>query len=209
MGKQSTQLAQFVKWEKTTIGPKNTPAVNVTYTRLDGDYAGKELTVRYLVGTLDEASGEVLKSLKAGTKFVVVKEEMPNKSDPKKPYWNLKEFRKADTFVEKPAYTSGKGNYGAKKEYDTTGVKVGAARNNAVAILSATGALSGLSIQKALDLVDEVSFQIVSRQEAQEIRVKKEGIEDADNKKLESDKQNQQSVDLEPEGLAFDDDIPF
>lgn len=204
MGKQSIQLAQFIKWEKTTIGPKNTPAVNVTYTRLDGDYAGKELTVRYLVGTLDEASGEVLKSLKAGTKFVVVKEEIPNKKDPAKPYWNLKEFRKADTFVEKPAYTSGKGNYGAKKEYDTTGVKVGAARNQAIAFLAAT---KGTNF--TLDDVDKIAYEIIKRQQKQEdaVRGGEETTEKINNE--ENDKQNQQAVYLEPEELPFDDDIPF
>lgn len=213
MGKQSIQLCEFVGWEKTTVGAKNTPAVNVNYIRKDGKDAGKQNTVRYLIGTLDDNSGNILKGLKKGDEFVVVKEEVPNTKDPAKPYWNLKEFRAATTFVAKPAYNPGGYGGGAKKEYDTTGVKVGAARNNAVAILSATGALSGLSIQKALDLVDDVSFQIVSRQEAQEIKVKKEGIEDADTKKLEGDKLNKESFDqdLEKQEIEneYDDDIPF
>lgn len=163
----STQLAEFKKWEKTTVGAQNTPAVNVLYKRLDGD-APKDMTVRFLTGKLPEASQKVLKELKEGDKFVVVKEKSGE-------YWNLKEFQAASEWKEKPAYTPNKqwagksgGSY-TKPAYDDTGVKVGAARNQALAYLAATW--KGQE-SFTLDDVDKTAYEIVQRQAAMEANVR-------------------------------------
>lgn len=210
MAKQSIQLCEFVGWEKTTVGAKNTPAVNVNYIRKDGKDAGKQNTVRYLIGTLDDNSGTILKALKKGDEFVVVKEEVPNAKDPSKPYWNLKEFRAATTFVAKPAYNpGGYGGGGAKKEYDTTGIKVGAARNQAIAFLAAT---KGTNFN--LDDVDKVAYEIIKRQQIQEDNIRNNKVDTTTKlRNEENNKQMQQEVDLGlpeiDEELPFDDDIPF
>lgn len=210
MAKQSIQLCEFVGWEKTTVGAKNTPIVNVNYVRKDGKDAGKQSTVRYLIGTLDDNSGTILKGLKKGDEFVVVKEEVPNTKDPAKPYWNLKEFRAATTFVAKPAYNpGGYGGGGAKKEYDTTGIKVGAARNQAIAFLAAT---KGTNFN--LDDVDKVAYEIIKRQQIQEDNIRNNKVDTTTKlRNEENNKQMQQEVDLGlpeiEEELPFDDDIPF
>lgn len=203
MNKISTQLATFVKWEKTTVGAKNLPAVNVHYVRKDGKDAGKEMSVRYLVGTLDESSGAILKTLKEGMDFVIVKEETPNPKDPTRPYWNLKEFKSADGFVPKTAYVphAGYGGAGgAKSEFNTIGIKVGAARNQSIAFLSAT---KGANF--TLDDIDAVAYDIIKRQQVQEDNVKNNTIPTTKvNLANEENDKNNQHFEQEE-----DDDIPF
>jgi len=170
--KQSIQSAQYIKKEQTTVGAQAIPAINVYYTRLDGEKP-QELSVRYLVGKLDEASRAILGTLKKGDKFVVVKEEAPNAKDPAHPFWNLKEFRAADTFVAKPKSTwTGNKSNSEKTPFDNIGVKIGAARNQAIAILG-TALDNGLTLQGYLDKLDALAYDIVKRQAVMEENVRK------------------------------------
>lgn len=195
---KSTQLAEFVKAEKTTVGKNDTPAVNVHYKRLDGEKAGTEMTVRYLVGKLDQDSLAVLKELKPGGKFVVEKEKQGD-------FWNLTGFKPESEFKAKPAYTGGgnhnKGGYnkssGGNSTYDTTGVKVGAARNQAIAYLAATK-----GTKFTLDDVDAVAYDIVNRQQTQEENVRNKTIPGTRDACCDFNEVEQRSQDQ-------DDDIPW
>ncbi len=158
MSDTSTQLAKFVKRESTVVGKNNTPAVNVHYTRIDGE-SPKDMTVRYLVGKLPEASKNVLQTLSTGDEFVVVKQKEGE-------YWNLKEFKTADTFVAPPPKApwggSSSSSSGSKNTtsstYNTAGVKVGAVLHDAVA-LAGTGSTTAKVAKIARELLT-LSYQL-------------------------------------------------
>lgn len=166
--KTSYGLGKYVKHEQIKVGKNGTPAIKVTYIRQDGEQKGKEQSIKYFVGKLDDVSKEILKTASASAGlFNVVKEKKPGDE-----YYNFVKFQAADTFVEKPAstWTGNKGgSWGKseKKEYDTTGVKVGAARNQAIAFLAATK-----GSKFTLDDVDSTAYEIVKRQQAQEDAVR-------------------------------------
>lgn len=207
--KKSQQLGQYTKRESITLGAKATPATKIIYTRLDGDYAGKETNVTYFTGTLDEASTNVLKSLKEGDKFVINKISAPNAKDPTRPFWNLESFSPADTFVEKPAYVPRAGGFTAasKKEYDQTGVKVGAARNQAIALLTGIdflpkGTTIKNAIQTVLDIVDQWAYEIVKRQSAMEDNIRA-GIDITPKLEQALESQQQNRDEYEEEELPF------
>ena len=143
----SKQLAEYIKKETTTVGKNNTPAVNVHYKRLDAE-GTPTMSVRYLVGKLGESSIEVLKGLKAGDKFVVVKQKEGE-------YWNLSEFTSADTYIARPKSTfTPSSSYGARaKSADNTpkstaGVKVGAVLHDAVALAVGAGKPTVTQVEK-------------------------------------------------------------
>lgn len=162
MSDVSYQLGEFIKAEKTVVGKNNTPAINVHYKRLDGMQAGKEMSVRYLAGKLDADSTDVLKALKTGDKFTVVKKKEGE-------YWNLDSFKAEDAHASRPRSAppqSSGGGY-TKTEKDQTGVKVGAARNQAIAYLAATR-----GVQFGLDDIDDIAYEIVKRQQVQEDHVR-------------------------------------
>jgi hypothetical protein len=192
--KISWQLAKFNKWEQTVRGAKATPAITVTYTRIDGDVP-KEQTVTYLKGSLNDGSKEIISKLAKGDVFVVVKETKANPQNPSSPFWNLKEFLSENKWEERPVKTYNK--FGGNKTYDDTGVKVGAARNQAIAFLAAT---KGTNF--TLDDVDLIAYQIIDRQAAQEatIRAKKDEVNNAVN-----EQQNQQAA----QASEDNDEVPF
>lgn len=89
-------------------------------------------------------------------------------------YWNLKKIGKPDTSTQSQKGSSTNSGTSAGK-YDDTGVKVGASRNQAIAFLAAT---KGTNF--TLDDVDQVAYDIVKRQAAQEDNVRK-GVNPYDN----------------------------
>lgn len=165
--KTSVQLAEYIDSKDVDIGPQNIPGREINYKRLDGDEPGKAMAAKYIKGNIPEESRQLLSKLKAGDKFVVVK-QLDGK------WWNLKEFRDGSTWVDKPVkkpWTGGGGGKSfEKKDYDQTGVKVGAARNQAIAFLAAT---KGNNF--TLDDVDSTAYDIVKRQQAQEDNVRSGG----------------------------------
>jgi len=199
--KTSTQLAEFVSADSNvTVGKNNTPGVKVDYKRLDGDEPGKAQSVTYIKGKIPEESRQLLSKLKTGDKFVVVKVKKENEV-----YFNLSEFKDASTWVAPPPkkpWTGGGKSY-EKKEYDQTGVKVGAARNQAIAFLAATK-----GTKFTLDDVDSVAYEIVKRQQTQEDAVRV-GI----NKHQAQDdiirQQQEEQLANEQHNRDLDDDIDF
>jgi hypothetical protein len=162
MGKKSTQLAEFVKMESTTVGKNNTPANVLHYKRLDDD-SNKESKVTFLVGKVPGAS-EVLGAAKVGDHFVLEKEEND------KGFWNASAFKPVTEWKPKPKKEySQSGGYskGEWKPKDETGVKVGAARKQAMTFLAAT---KGKSF--TLDDVDTLAYEMLKRQAAQEAVVR-------------------------------------
>ena len=164
--KISRGLGEYEGASDVKLGKKGTPGKEIKYTGLDGNNKGKAgLKAVYLIGTIDEASRKFLATLKPGGKFVVVKTKKPGEE-----YYNVSGFESAEGYTPKEAWTGnkaggggGKYNPAAKKEYDTTGVKVGAARNQAIAFLSATK-----GAKFTLDDVDVTAYEIVKRQQVQE-----------------------------------------
>jgi len=176
--KRSTQLAEYLYAEEITIGAKKTPGIAIHYKWLNSDDPEKKRTINYFKGGLNPETNpnagdslEVLSKLKKnnGDRFVVVKEEKPNPQNPSQPYWNLREFKDVSTWEDKPVSTFKKWGTsgGVGKTYDDTGVKVGAARNQAIAFLAAT---KGTSF--TLDDVDKTAELIITRQAAQETKLR-------------------------------------
>jgi hypothetical protein len=159
-GAQSKQKAEYVSHTLSKRGKSD--YIELTYKRLDGPNPGAESKTGNFVTALDEASRELIK---AKGEFVVVKTK-----DGK--FWPLTGVLSMDKYVAKPVSTFQKGTYsgGSKSSsgsYDTTGVKVGAARNQAIAFLSATK-----GPKFTLDDVDIVAYDIVTRQAKQEENVR-------------------------------------
>lgn len=190
--KQSVQLAEYLGFKSVEVGAKKIPGVEILYKRLDLEEP-KEQNVRYLIGSLAESSQKVIKSLKQGSRFVVVKKMVQNTKNPSQPYWNLEEFRDVSTWVEKPKYKKEQGG-----QWDQTGIKVGAARNQAIAFLSAT---KGKSF--TLDDVDEVAYEIVARQAKQEEVVR------SGNNSYEINATETHTKDVDVYEDTQDDEVPF
>lgn len=195
--KDGTQSVQLGIYDHFTTDAN---VVTLHYDRDDGDKKGAN-TGKYLKGTLGENSINILKNIKKGDKFVVVKEAKTTKDG--KQFWNVVELRSADTFVAKEKKEwKNKGNY-KKKEYDQTGVKVGAARNQAIAYLTA---IQGDNFD--LDDVDRVAYEIVERQAAMEDNVRKNI-----NPNNSNDMDNNPNVDTalmqQDDDYSDLDDIPF
>jgi len=166
-GTKSTKLGVFVKFEDTTIGKYGTPARIVHYT--DNGEARK---AQYFKGKLDEASVNVLKALKVGDKFTVTKVKAGQ-------YWNLESFGDAANYTPKPAYNGGGGfrKPFEKKEFDNTGIKVGAARNQALqAMLVQADKYKSMTQEKLLDALDDIAIEIYRRQAAMEALLKGEPV---------------------------------
>ncbi len=134
-GTESRQKAEYVSHDPN-IKRGQSPYIEVTYKRLDGEKAGEINKAGAFISALDEASRE---RIKAGGQFVIVKTKVGN-------YWNLTKVDDVSTFVEKPASTYTKKSYGGGggsssggSTYNTAGIKVGAVLHDAVA-LAGTGA---------------------------------------------------------------------
>lgn len=179
--KVSRGLGAFESSNDVKLGKKGTPGKEILYTGLDGNNKGKAgLKAVYLIGTIDDASRKVLASLKSGDKFVVVKTKKPGDE-----YYNVSGFESAEGYTPKAAWTGNKFTEGgastrmsgadrySKKEFDTTGIKVGAARNQAIALLTGIDFFPKATTIKdpmktVLDVVDQWAYEIVKRQQVQE-----------------------------------------
>jgi hypothetical protein len=197
--KSSTQLARYVSHKAVAIGAKQLPGVELTYVRLDGE-TPTESKVTYLKGYLPEPSQTIAKQFTKDYEFVIVKKQTPNPKNPSQPFWNLQEFKDKSEWVEKPKKQWGSGwakpGTTSSKPFDDTGIKVGAARNQAIAFLSAT---KGKAF--SLDDVDATAYEIVKRQAVQEENVRSGKFVAPDVSGHEMATQ-----DLEP---VQDDDIAF
>lgn len=202
MNKQSVQLAEYISFEKAKIGKNQTPGAIIKYKRLD-DGKDKILTVQYFIGQLDENSGEVLKTLKEGgpgTKFVVVKEEggpRPQGGN----YWNLKEFRHADTFVWKTYtnnYNNNNNNNNNKSTYDNLGQQIGNSMTNAV---------NSLGVGKSIDEYKQRALEFVLAKDwiREQVTKQKQETQDRNNENQQAAMQS----DVDQYTEDNDDDIPF
>ncbi len=163
MSRESRQLATL-ETKPTKVGDK----IEFTYTRKDGDSPKSGQKAGQLMSLMSDALKTQLKTLDVGSEVVVVKTESEANAKGVS-YWNLSAIEDAATFVAKPKSTWAGGNKSGyqKKEYDDTGVKVGAARNQAIAFLSAT-----MGNKYTLDDVDTIAYEIVERQAAMESNIR-------------------------------------
>ncbi len=134
-GTESRQKAEYISHD-ANVKRGNSPYIEVTYKRLDGETAGTTCKAGAFVSSLDDTSKSLIK---AGGTFVIVKTKVGN-------FWNLTKVEDVSTFVEKPASTYTKKSYGGSSgsssggsTYNTAGIKVGAVLHDAVA-LAGTGA---------------------------------------------------------------------
>lgn len=140
MGKVSIQKAKFKDCETITVGSQMTVCTRINYDWLNHkDGVKNDVYAQWPQGSLPEASAAVLEGLTPGKEFVLVKEEVPSKSDPSKSFWNVKEIRDISIYKEpKPSTssTSSKGNSGWGKKsgsgYDSLGQQIGNCITNAI-----------------------------------------------------------------------------
>lgn len=134
------------------------------YEVLDGPKKGEVWRIGALGVKLDESSRNKLKAAQPGDVVDITIEKDGN-------YWNLTKVESTGSASaqapQSPAGSSNTTYKAASKPYDDTGVKVGAARNQAIAYLSAT---KGKAF--TLDDVDATAYEIVERQSAQEATVR-------------------------------------
>lgn len=126
------------------------------YEVIDGPKKGEVWKIGALAIKLEDATRAKLNSAQPGDVVDITMEKDGN-------YWNL-------TKVEDSDASSGASTQKATsidKKWDDTGVKVGAARNQAIAYLSAT---KGKAF--TLDDVDATAYEIIERQAAQESTVR-------------------------------------
>ena len=121
-------------------------------------------------------------------------------------FWRLKSCRAATPEEVKAAATR---KYSKKGNYDTTGVKVGHARNEAVETLKLLMSINPecfaeyQDLESLMDHIDQVAYSIVKRQAIQEDTVRKGA------------KEEQAANEMENKGPSFDDlpendpDVPF
>lgn len=139
---------EYVKLETAKAG--KTVRLVLHYKVLSGPKQGEIWKIGALAPQLDQSSKDKLKASKAGDIISIIIEKEGN-------FWNLKSVGEPATSSEANAKSS------AAPKFDNIGIKVGAARNQALAFLSA---VKGKSF--SLDDVDEVAAEIFHRQAAQE-----------------------------------------
>lgn len=147
---------EFVSMKTSPAG--KTKKVDIEFKHLSGKFAGDTWTKGNLVPNLD---AESLATLKAATQGSQIALEI-SKND--KGFYNVTQVRPAGTVSAKSAPSRTESRPSAQS--NTVGIKVGAARNQAIAFLSAT---KGKSF--SLDDVDAIAYEIVERQAAQEKNV--------------------------------------
>lgn len=177
--------------------------VALKHSPTNGPRKGQETTVGTLITSLSAEAKELLKTLNAGE---IVGMEIEKVETEKFKGWTLKDVTKSLHDVEDT------GKDGSKSR-DNVGVKVGAARNQALAALSiasthANATFSSVkTLEDILNLVDSTAAEIVRRQAAQEEAVRMsqatESI-DVTNNISNSDQTNYTTHDI-----AQDDEIPF
>jgi hypothetical protein len=154
---------------------------------------GKEFKVSTNVDALDETSKKFLRPLNGQSVDLKVNADV-NKDGK---FWSLNSISEAtqeqlqQAAEKKAQYNNNKGG-----SYDNTGVKVGAARNQAIAYLAA------VKDKFNLNDVDEAAYEILERQAAMEKNYK-DGINP-----FEEETKNQQEQDTQ-DALENDDDVPF
>jgi hypothetical protein len=196
----SIQKARLIKRENTQ-SKNGHPSTKITYMWLKDDGTQEQRDVTWVNEYLPPDSQKIYENTKEGGEFVVVKE------DKGKGYW-FKELRDISTYKPKPAYSpTGKYQGSSRKSggYDDTGVKVGAARNQAIALLGIKGFADKLAPESTFNLnhVDDLAYEIIKRQAAMEERVRNEGKQSESELKTESHQQNQYPEDND------DSDVPF
>ncbi len=133
------------------------------YEVLDGPKKGEVWKIGALAVKLDDASRAKLKSVQPGDVIDVDIEKDGN-------YWNLTKVDDAGSSTSTSNNSSSTGTSYKKatgNDDHLVGIKVGAARNQAIAYLSAT---KGKAF--TLDDVDATAYEIVERQAAQEATVR-------------------------------------
>lgn len=150
------KTVRVVRTEVTKAG--KTDRIVLHHTNLDGSTykAGTPDKIGALAVKLDDASRNTVLAAKAGDTLAI---EMLKEGD----YWNLTKVAvgSSGTYASHTATTQ------TKKPFDDVGVKVGAARNQSIAILSATK-----GSKFTLDDVDALAYEIVIRQAKQEDNIR-------------------------------------
>lgn len=151
-------MKKTVKVDKVeSLKAGKTDRLVLHYEVLDGPKAGEVWKIGALAVKLDDASRSKLKTAQPGDTIDVTIEKDGN-------YWNLTKVEDVGTTAAVKQQST---NKTSNNQYDTTGVKVGAARNQAIAFLSAT---KGKAF--TLDDVDATAYEIVERQSTQEDAVR-------------------------------------
>lgn len=198
--KEFKGLGKFLEKKETLVGDKKVPAIQIHYERLDGKDKGKKQYVQYFAGTLDKTAVSILQTAaKENGKLVIVKHKKPESE-----YYEFTTFEDAVTWVERPVYTKQwNAGGGRQTQKDSVGVKVGAARNQAIALLS-TMNVKAKTEDEWLDLVDKLANKIIPRQQAQEdtLRNKTTTLEEIKKTAESNQATTQQSMSLETDDFA-------
>jgi hypothetical protein len=180
----ATKVVKVSQIEKVKAG--KTDRIVLHYEMLDGPKKGEVWKIGALAIKLPDASRTALKDAKVGDNVEITMEKDGN-------YWNLTEVKAADANTTTTQKTSQQHTTTqTKAPFDNVGVKVGAARNQAIAYLAATG------MKFTLDTVDDVAYEIISRQQIQEDNVRA-GNNPFDHKVNDAKNRNQD----------LDDDVGF
>lgn len=187
-----SEVFQFQGAEYSKVGKNNAlDRVVVSYTLLKGPKKGETWKTGTLVKNLDEDSRTTLKALKPGdyVSLLIEKNEQG--------YKNINAVSPA-TEADAASQPTVAKSATTGSTFDNVGVKVGAARNQAIAFLSATQG------DYTLDNVDEVAYEILQRQAKMEENHRK-GINPFEEELANAETTNN--------GPAFDDvddpDVPF
>lgn len=154
-------MKKTVKVSKVeTLKAGKADRVVLHYELLDGPKKGEVWKIGALFVKLDEASRKKIKAVKSGD---VVEIDLLKEGN----YWNLKSIGDADSTPKATSTYKPYEKKSSNNDDNLTGIKVGAARNQAIAFLSAT---KGANF--TLDDVDATAYEIIDRQATQEKTVK-------------------------------------
>ncbi len=155
-------MKKTVKVSKVeTVKAGKVDRVILHYEVLDGPKKGEVWKIGALGVKLEESTRNKLKTLKGGEVVDITMAKDGN-------YWNLTKVEEAGSApAQSNSGGNSKGGSTSAARYDDTGVKVGAARNQAIAHLSATKGK-----EFTLDDVDATAYEIIERQAAQEATVR-------------------------------------
>lgn len=157
-------MKKTVKVNKVeSVKAGKTDRIVLHYEVLDGPKKGEVWKIGALKVKLDESSRNSLKGAEGDLRDITIEKDGN--------YWNLMKVESVGSApAQAPRSSGGSSNTtykAASKPFDDVGIKVGAARNQAIAYLSAT---KGKSF--TLDDVDATAYEIVERQSAQEATVR-------------------------------------
>jgi hypothetical protein len=134
------------------------------YEVLDGPKKGEVWKIGALKVKLDEASRNLLTGSEGDLRDITIEKDGN--------YWNLTKVEATGSMSTQSSgeynkSTTNSTKTASSKPFDDVGIKVGAARNQAIAYLSATK-----GTKFTLDDVDATAYEIVERQSAQEATVR-------------------------------------